>query len=365
MRRYLLWMIILSAMLSGCAAQPAHEPVHVVSPEETELLRLENRLSQLESLNVSIQVFTSSAAQASSLYNSAAQVRSVESRYLPFILKQTMDHSGFWGAVRVMPRHDPNAELIVEGVILDSDGVALKLFIRARDATGRIWLEQQYGDFANEIDYARDPDFRIDPFQDLFNRIANDLVEVQKQLDEKTHDRLLDITMARYAAELSPESFAGFIAETESGQLELLGLPARDDPVFKSVQRIRESEYLFADAVDAHYESLYQRVGPTYAWWRYYGYELILGNEKLRRVDATRGATRGSWYSMERIYKTYKESKMNEDALRELTNSFDKETEPTITEIAGKVVQLTGSLDNQYDEWREILRALYKQQTEL
>ena len=96
-----------------------------------------------------------------------------------------------------------------------------------------------------------------------------------------------------------------------------------------------------------------------------YSYELIMGNRRLEKIDATRGATSGSWYSLERVYKTYQESKMNEDALRELTESFDRETEPTVTEIAGKLVQLHGTLDFQVDEWRRLLRQAWQQETAL
>ena len=146
-------------------------------------------------------------------------------------------------------------------------------------------------------------------------------------------------------------------------RVSLAGLPAANDPAFERIQRIRDSEYLFADSIDAHYESLQRQLGQTYAWWRYYSYELIMGNRRLETVDATRGATRGTYYSLNRVYETFRDSKMNEDALRELTDSFDRETEPTVTEIAGKVVQLHGTLDFQVDEWRRLLRQAWEQET--
>ena len=62
---------------------------------------------------------------------------------------------------------------------------------------------------------------------------------------------------------------------------------------------------------------------------------------------------------MERVYKTFKDAKMNQDALRELTDSFDRETAPVVTEVAGRVVELSGSLQQQYALWRGILKDMY------
>ena len=357
-------LLVVLVLLTGCASEPAPKQIIRPEPEVVELDEQEFTNSLLN-LNVSIQVFGSEAETQASLYSSAAQVRSVEKRYLPYVLKQTLDRSGYWGAVRVMPKPDPSAEILVSGSVESSDGVQLKLHLNVSDSTGRVWIDEVYYDIAGDIDYAVDPDYLVDPFQDLFNRIANDMSGMLKSLSMENRSRILDTAMVRYAMALSPESFSRYLSQTDAGQFTLTGLPSRDDPVFSGVQKIRESEYLFADSVDAHFENLFRQLGQTYAWWRYYSFELIVGNEKLERIDATRGATRGSWYAMERIYKTYKESKMNEDALRELTRSFDKETRPTVTRIAGRVVELNGTLDTQYDEWRKILRDVYADENAL
>ena len=68
---------------------------------------------------------------------------------------------------------------------------------------------------------------------------------------------------------------------------------------------------------------------------------------------------------MERIYKTFKETKMNQDALRELSESFERETAATVAEVLGRVVELNGSLEQQYDTWRLILQAMYEAETEM
>ena len=358
-----LAVVALVCFLGGCGT-PRTDPEQssVSDPVDVALVVFQDTQVQLARLNLSIAVFDVKSEIESSIYSAKIQVSSVERRYLPFRLKETLDRAGFWGAVRVMPQADLNSEINVTGTVLFSDGVELRLQILAVDATGRVWLDRIYQDLTSDLDYSTDPSYQIDPFQDLYNRVSNDLSDSLGSYTKLDRDLLLNVAMLKYARELSPETFGRYLSE-DMGVITLNGLPSEDDPLLQRVQRIRESEYLFADSVDQHYESLHKQIGPTYAWWRYYSYELIEGNRKLTKVDATRGATRGSWYAMERIYKTYKESKMNEDALRELTNSFDRETEPTVADLAGSVIRLTGTLDRQYEEWRRLLRELYRNET--
>ena len=358
-----LAVVALVCFLGGCGT-PRTDPEQSFLPEPVDvaLVVFQDTELGLARLNLSIAVFDVKSEIENSIYSSKIQVSSVERRYLPFRLKETLDRAGFWGAVRVMPQTDLNSEINVTGKILFSDGVELKLQVLAVDATDRVWLDRIYHDVTSDLDYSTDPSYQIDPFQDLYNRVSNDLSDSLGSYTKLDRDLLFNVAMLKYARELSPETFGRYLSE-DMGVVTLNGLPSEDDPLFQRVQRIRESEYLFADSVDQHYESLHKQIGPTYAWWRYYSYELIEGNRKLTKVDATRGATRGSWYAMERIYKTYKESKMNEDALRELTNSFDRETEPTVADLAGRVIRLTGTLDRQYEEWRRLLRELYRNET--
>jgi hypothetical protein len=352
--RYLLLMCLLA--LAGCGSTSQPPPAVSRALAATELREATNVAAPL--LNISLHEFTSPLALDDSIYLVDSQLRSVETRLIPFRLRQTLERSGYWGAVRLMPGFDPAAELQLEGSILASSGTELKLSIKVTDATGRYWLDAIYEDAASDLDYMEEPDPAVDPFQDLYNLIANDLSLVLAGMPVTELNEIAATATMRYAAGLSGEVFGAYLRPGENG-VQLAGLPARDDPLFQAVQRVREAEYLFTDAVDEHYQSLNRQVGPTYAWWRYYNHELLRGNERLERIDATRGATKGSWYAVERVYKTFKDAKMNQDALRELTDSFDRETAPVVTEVAGRVVELSGSLQQQYDLWRSILKDMY------
>ncbi len=106
-----------------------------------------------------------------------ASVRKSEARYIPIHLRNTLQSTGQWGAVRVVPGGASWAELLVTGRIEKSNGKDLELELLARDAQGRIWLDRSYRQAADTTAYAKDrPVDGRDPFQALYNRIANDLV---------------------------------------------------------------------------------------------------------------------------------------------------------------------------------------------
>ena len=56
---------------------------------------------------------------------------------------------------------------------------------------------------------------------------------------------------------------------------------------------------------------------------------------------------------------------MNEDELRELADSFKTEIHPTISELEGKVIELSGPLEDQYRQWRALLQTLYIQERDI
>lgn len=340
--------------LAACSSTPTLPPLPARIPLEAPLQQVD--FSQ-PLLNVAILVFDSGIAPA--VPRVSTPLRNAEVLYAPVLLKRTLEESGGWGAVRVLPDEDPSAELQISGRIVTSDGIGMSLAISVKDATGRIWLDRTYTDYAFDHGYQSTLDYQQDPFQDLYNQLVNDINEVRGSLATQALERILDTAMLRYAEALSPEGFSTFLSRDEQGALTLVGLPARDDNMYLRARRIRESEYGFTDTVDAAYTRFFNDVGQTYTYWRSYSYELVLGNEELEQENAEGGARPRSWAVLEHVYNTYKESRLNEDALRQMTDSFDDEVTPTVTSLEGAVIHLEGSLQSKYQQWRKILKDIY------
>ena len=58
---------------------------------------------------------------------------------------------------------------------------------------------------------------------------------------------------------------------------------------------------------------------------------------------------------MQQVYSAYRSVRIQEQDLFELATGFDNETAPTVLDTRENVVRLSGTLEQQYDEWRKIL----------
>ena len=293
------------------------------------------------------------------------EIRKAEAKYMPVILRDVLVDSGDWGVVRVLPDALDSSELQVTGAIVHSDGQRLELQVRARDATGVQWLDKVYTGTTVPADYP--VPVPGDPYLDVYRQIAADLLAARAQRSAKQLADIREVALLRYAAALAPDIFSSYVASTPEGGYSLLRLPAADDPMLARVIRIRDQEYLFIDTVDEQYVRLAEEMAPTYNLWRQYGAEQAEYRDEYAQRVSSRDSQgrRGSFVALEQTYNAYKWSKIHEQDLDELALGFNNEVAPTEMEVSGTVFKLSGGLDAQYTEWREILQRIFALETGL
>lgn len=71
----------------------------------------------------------------------------------------------------------------------------------------------------------------------------------------------------------------------------------------------------------------------------------------------------GGGYLIKSGFDRRSEAKMHIEALQELGDSMQAEVEPRIVELEDRTVTLTGSVENQYRQWRELLKEIYQAET--
>ncbi|MEO0974948.1 MAG: hypothetical protein AAFX85_17810, partial [Pseudomonadota bacterium] len=212
-------------------------------------------------------------------------VREAEARYIPYVLSETMQQTGYWGAVRVIPSMSNSVDVTVEGQILHSDGERLVLHVVARDATGRVWLNREYDHIAGKLAYRESLNIqsdRLDPFQDMYNLIANDLVAAMDGVTPKERESIRQVAELRFAEDLAPEAFGDFLRE-EDGMYSARRLPAYSDPMVARMRRIREREYFFFDTLDEHFKTFATEMDVPYDEWRKYTYDEVVTLRELQR----------------------------------------------------------------------------------
>jgi hypothetical protein len=320
------------------------------------------------------------------------QIRRAESLYMATVLRDTLQKSGNWGAVWVTPKDTTAADLTVTAKILHSDGDLLRLHATATDATGRVWLDDNYemSTAAGAFNRQRYPD--LDPYQDVFNEIANDLAAARERLNTSERREVRTVAGLRYAADLSPESFTGYVVPDKSGRYEVNRLPASNDPMYDRTQRVRQRERLFLDTLDQHYEEFSRDATKPYDSWREYAREEAIEIRELTQSTRWRmgmgvatilasivysSNSNGSFTDrvirdammyigtdMIRTSQVRKqEKKIHTDTLEELSTSFDDQVKPMIVDVQGTEHRLTGTADAQYQEWRDLLKQIFINET--
>jgi hypothetical protein len=292
------------------------------------------------------------------------QIREAEARYLPFALRQTLVETNLWGPVRVLPDPAPGTELLITGRIINSDGISLEVQVRAVDSRGVEWINKVYLESSSEDDYQSQLAVTERPFQELYSHVAADIHAVASQLSTAQMDKINQLSLLRYAGALAPAAFGGYYTLTEEGQYQILRLPAEDDPMLERIKRVREQEYVFIDTVDEQYASLFDNMAPTYDLWRQYNREQALYQDAHEERIADRSKKhRRSYQGMKQTYNNYRWSKIQEQEAARLATGFNNEVEPTIMRLQGRVIELEGSLEDQYREWRKLLHSIYLLET--
>ena len=317
-----------------------------------------------------------------------ADVRKAESRFIAYQLKDTLELTGNWGAVRVIPEHSEAVDLQLSGEILVSDGEQLKVTMRATDSTGNVWLNRVYKDAASKFSY-RSP--KEDPFQDLYNDIANDLLLARQKYSAAQIAKIRQVSSLKYARYLSPEAFGDYLVENRRGSVDINQLPASNDAMLVRVNRIKEQEYLFIDTLDDYYGRFHRDMKPSYDEWRHATYDEAVRLRQMQRQARNRlllgaaligggmvaanksqtwagdaaatGAVLGGISAIKSGLDRRKEAEIHAESLRELSQSLGSEITPYVLDIEGKTIELTGTANAQYQQWRGILKEIYVEET--
>jgi len=342
-----------------------------------------------ERLNVGVEVFDPGDVSAATLasQHSNAEIRKSETYFMPLHLKNTLDRSGHWGEVRVVPPGAQGLDLIVRATILHSNGERLTLRVRAEDSQGLLWLNRDYNEVGNQRAYTESVRGSIDPFQNLYNAIANDLASVRRRLDGFEVKTLRRTTEMAFAAELVPAAFSDYVQVHPDGRRDVIRLPAENDPAWMRVEQIATRNELFYDALHGTFEPFYLRMWPSYQEWR--GYNLVeqtaireakrdslkqtaagiimIATAILLEVNDVKGSSTlrdvlvlGGAQVLINGINISARTEMHLETLRELADSFGSEARTVTVQLEGQTVTLTGNVEQQMRQWRELLRRLHE-----
>ncbi len=375
----LMALTVILATGAGCATRSVKAPIPIV--------RAQGDVPEHLLLDVGIQLFDAGIPEADA-EDVLINVRKAEARFVPYHFKAALQESGYWGAIRLTPESSRGSDVSVSGEILESDGHVLELAVGVADATGRTWIDRRYRAKADASSYAAGPRNSEDPFQKLYNQIANDMLEARAQLSADEVQQIRRVATLRFAADLAPDSFAQHLQVHRDGRTTVLRLPADDDPIFAHVERIRARDHLLVDTLNEHYADFYVGMEVPYRKWRAFSQEEQAVLRKVKRDSNIRLAAgavsmiggmllaqiggplliellslpliAGGTMAVQNGWELRFESEIHAEAVRELGVSFDADVEPRVIEVEGRTLRLTGSAETQYQNWRRMLREIYR-----
>jgi hypothetical protein len=386
-----LALIVLSVAALGAGGCMTHE----TRPQQrVKLVQAASEIPESQLLDVGVRLFDENLPKDEKVMEEKhifPEVRKAEARYLPMQLRNTLEGTGQWGQVRVMPGEAEALDVYVSGKIVESTGQMLRAEITVSDASGRQWFKKEYEQLADTRSYKDQTGKPRDPFQNMYNTLANDMLAYRQQLTANDLENVRRISELRFASDLAPYAFSSYMTQDKKGMKQVVRLPSSDDPMLQRMDRIRERDYALLDTINEHYSLFSDNMSEPYTNWRRYSYSELEAKDEAKRASLTRkllgaaaivgglvvgaeantyagqaaatGAIFGGAYAVKSGFDKGAEVKMHSDSLKQLGESFQSEVAPMVVEVEGRTLQLKGTAEEQYTEWRRLLKELYENET--
>jgi hypothetical protein len=395
-----LFGLALACQLSGCMVSET-KPLPKINAVQAKVQIPEDELLDVgvHEFDANIPEEIANDPEALAKKRIYPDIRKAEARYIPTMLRSTLEASGQWGAVRVVPTNLEFIDVRVHGRILESTGAKLAVEVSVTDSTGRAWItKKRYESPADTGSYKTDNALRArDPFQNVYSQIANDMVAARDALLAQERREIRRVTELRFAQDLAPAAMSGYLQKNENGLLTVSRLPAENDPFVTRIDRIRERDAGVVDTVNGYYANFSDAMRESYGSWRRTSFEEIEKETRARNQARTRtflgaaavlasvfvpGQCASTDYNCRRVesaartagaiggtaavlsgLKKYADAKVHAQALKELSESFQNELQPQVIDVEGRTLRLTGTADEQYREWRKLLHEMYLEET--
>ncbi|MBN4075122.1 hypothetical protein JYU22_00910 [Gammaproteobacteria bacterium AH-315-E17] len=380
---YLLFICMSLFGLSACSTQT------IKSTTITEALIEQSNIPEDELLDIGIAVFNPGFDDIDEDQQELTfgDVRMAETYYTANLLSNTLQSTGNWGVVRVIPDDLSSSDLAVRGTILQSDGETMIVHITVRDSSGQLWIDKDYEEVVSRYSYDNRLQSSRDSFQGLYNRIANDILRYRQQnLAREDLLNIRTISQIQFARSFAPQAFDEYLSTNRNGILQVQRLPAQNDPMLSRIETIRERDYLYVDTMQDYYTNFVRQMEAPYTEFRRLSYDEVMKLDRLQResrrnmilgiaaivggLAATQsnssvaglgtyaGILGGGWLIKE-SFRAGDEALLHIEALAELGQSLSNDVAPQTIELEERSVTLSGNVETQYEQWREILADMY------
>ncbi|PHS71647.1 MAG: hypothetical protein COB23_00585 [Methylophaga sp.] len=398
-KKVITYILIFSHFLVGCATTGGQQTTAKAGPKSSSSYeeKVIETISTAPKLDVIIPIFNPGLSENAENYQEEGiwpELRRAEANRFAYKLKQALDNSHEFGAVRVTPDETASGDLYVLGTIEESDGQDVKFKLNVVDISGKEWLDKTFKHEVQESFYKNNRNSGKDPYDPVFKAAVDKIIAALKKRSSSELDNLKYIADLRFGASFNDAAFMEYM-DTNGKYIKLVSKPSDSDPLFQRVMAIRVREQLFVDNLQQNYVSFSQNMDTSYLSWQ----EASFTEKKLRKeaknegilktlggvalialaiVAATSKKKKNSNAAINTAtiasgvggallifsgFKSREEAKSHQDALNELGESINLELEPRVISFEDESVELTGNIQQQFKQWREFLKRIYEQES--
>lgn len=339
------------------------------------------------------------------------ELRKAEAVRCAFKLKQWMHRYNQFDSIVVAADSSVSADIYLIGRIVESDSETMRIAYQVVDARGVAWTEERTKRHRVEIGWhERYGSTDRDPFDPLYNKIAEDVYEELKDrgkahVEQLEHNAKVGPDKARYSelqliTTTRDLAFASFLSPEYNDFLNIEGrvykiqyVPDEESDSWRRIQTIMHREDEFAQVIEDYYEGFRDQIESDYTKWQtdtfpvarevrlskrgrtikaLAGAALVVGSVAAAEDGAAKegdrsaenAAAAGVLAGGALIAGAFRDNHIHKKAveeLSELSRSLHNSLRPTRIDLNGKVITLTGTVHEQFGQWRSMLADIYTQ----
>ncbi len=324
------------------------------------------------------------------------ELRRAEANRFAYKLKEALEKTGQFGAVRVTPDATATGDLYLLGRIEQSNGEEVAIDIEAIDISGKQWLNETFDHEVTKEFQENQRNAGLDPYDPVFTEAAAAIVAELRKHSWHDLEELHYLADLRFGANFSESSFMQYM-KVDDGEYTIVRKPSDDDPMLQRVRAIRVRDQLFVDSLQDSYASFSQQMNESYLMWQQQslleteaertagrkamgqavGGVFLIGLAVLSAVAGARSKAVGSSAAgatgaiiggmagtslLSESFKTSDEAKVHRDSLNELGKSVDMALAPQVIAFEKESVKLTGDAREQFTQWRAFLQKIYAEE---
>ena len=330
------------------------------------------------------------------------QLRRTEAKLFAAEMKAALDDEKVFGSVSVTPDASTPSDLFVLGRINHSDSEVVNIDITVVDSSGEILGSEEF-EHTVSVGFLRDQlNKDKNPYEPIFARASDYIVDLLRKLSDEDKQSIKDMSLMRYARYYSPENFDQYITtelKRKKGRryykFELTSLPDENDPMLQRIKDLRAQELLFVDRLQDNFEVFETKTRDAYATWqaetlpeilaeREANFErnaksvLGIGAAILAAIILKKGMEKGgdspeydigaiaagamSVWAINEAFKNNARMKVHSAVIEEQGQAMDLSVSPTIIEFEDQTIELKGTAEEQYLQWKTHLRKLFEEE---